>query len=285
MAGNAIADGVSGDVMERKAMIASELAVAGAPLLSVRDITVRFFNLLALDRISFDIPRSVIYGLIGPNGAGKTTLFNCLSRVVPYQSGEIWMDGKALSGCPTHAIPRLGIARTFQNLAMFGSMSVVENILVGAHSRLDAGVFSSGLRFARVSAEEERIRAEVDELVRFLDLWPVRLRNVGGLPFGTQKRVELARALVQKPRLLLLDEPAAGLTHSEVAELGALISEIRSRFNLTVLLVEHHMGLVMSVSDRLAVLDFGKLIGEGVPEEVRKIPAVISAYLDTSRNG
>lgn len=266
-------------------MIAFEAKLPGTLLLSIKDITARFVNLVALGQVSFDIPRGTIYGLIGPNGAGKTTLLNCLSRVVPYQSGEIWMEEVPLSKLPTHLIPGIGIARTFQNLAMFGSMSVIENILVGAHCRLCSGVFSSGLRLANVSTEEEHLRTEAEELARYLDLWPVRLRNVLDLPFGTQKRVELARALIQKPRLLLLDEPAAGLTHSEVDELGKLILDIRSRFDLTVLLVEHHMGLVMSISDRLAVLDFGKLIGEGKPEEVRAMPAVIEAYLGASRSG
>lgn len=255
------------------------------PLLSVKDVTVRFVNLIALDGVSFDIPRNSIFGLIGPNGAGKTTLFNCLSRIVPLHSGEIVMNGTSISGLPAHAVPHLGMARTFQNLAMFGSMSVLENILVGAHGRLKSGVFSSSLRLPAVSAEEDGILSEAEELARYLELWEVRYRNVSDLPFGTRKRVELARALIQKPHLLLLDEPAAGLTHSEVEELGQTIANIRDRFKLTVLLVEHHMGLVMRICDRLAVLNFGRLIGEGTPEEVRTMPDVVEAYLGASRHG
>jgi len=252
------------------------------PLVSIQEVTVRFDSIVALDKVSFDIPREGIYGLIGPNGAGKTTLFNCLSRVVPYQAGDILMDGKSIGKLSPHVIPGIGMARTFQNLAMFGSMSVIDNILVGAHSRLTSGIIDNALRLPNVHREEERIRAEAEEIAEYLELGRVLERNVQDLPFGTQKRVELARALIQKPRLLMLDEPAAGLTHSEVGDLGDLITDIRNQYNLAVLLVEHHMGLVMKISNRLAVLNFGKRIGEGNPEAVRKMPAVIAAYLGAS---
>ena len=252
---------------------------AKAPLIAFQDITVRFGSIVALDRVSFDIPADGIFGLIGPNGAGKTTLFNCLSRVVPFQEGEILMNGAPLSVLKAHDVPGIGIARTFQNLAMFGSMSVIENILVGTHSRLNAGVFSSSLGLRQVRNEEARARAEAEDLARYLDLWSVHAHNVGDLPFGTQKRVELARALMLQPRLLLLDEPAAGLTHSEVDELSGLISDIRNKFGLSVLLVEHHMGLVMDICDRIAVLNFGELIAEGSPSTIRETQSVIDAYL------
>jgi len=263
-------------------MTDTEATAVVDPLVSIQELTVRFGSIVALDKVSFDIPHEGTYGLIGPNGAGKTTLFNCLSRVVPYQSGDLHMDGKSMGKLSPHAIPGIGMARTFQNLAMFGSMSVIDNILVGAHSRLTSGVFNNALRLPNVHREEESIRAEAEEIAAYLELGSVQDRNVQDLPFGTQKRVELARALIQKPRLLMLDEPAAGLTHSEVDELGDLITDIRSRFNLAVLLVEHHMGLVMKISNRLAVLNFGKLIGEGNPKDVREMPAVIEAYLGAS---
>lgn len=260
-------------------MASSKVVDSARPMVSIKHLTVRFANIVALDGVSFDIHRNSIFGLIGPNGAGKTTLFNCLSRVVPYQNGEIWLNGQEISGRPPHAVPGIGMARTFQNLALFRSMSVLENVLVGSHSRLSGGVLESAFRVGRVRLEEDQVRAESEEIIRFLDLWHVQGRNVDDLPFGTQKRVELARALIQKPKLLLLDEPAAGLTHSEVDELGDLITRIKERFELTVLLVEHHMGLVMNISQRIAVLNFGKLIGEGRPDEIRNMPSVIEAYL------
>ncbi len=255
---------------------------ASVPLIEIRNLSVRFGNIVALNSVSFDIPCGSTFGLIGPNGAGKTTLFNCLSRVVPFQQGEIYMSGAPLSTCRAHDMPSIGIARTFQNLAMFGTMSVIENVLVGAHSRLTAGVIDSALGFSRVRQEEQRARSDAEELAHYLDLWSVRNQVINDLPFGTQKRVELARALMQRPRLLLLDEPAAGLTHAEVDELGAQISALKSKFALSVLLVEHHMGLVMGISDHMAVLNFGNLIAAGNPAAVSKQQAVIDAYLGVS---
>lgn len=261
-----------------------EGAVGGSPLISVRDLTVKFGNIVALENVSFNVPGDSIYGLIGPNGAGKTTLFNALCRLVRYHSGGVWFEEASLSDLPVHAMPALGIARTFQNLAVFGSMSVLENVLVGAHNWLRGGGLSGALRLPVVSLEEERARADAEDILRFLDLWSVRARNARDLPFGTQKRVELARALLGRPRLLLLDEPAAGLTQSEVRELEGLIREVRARFQLTVLIVEHHMGLVMNLSERIAVLNFGRLIAEGEPREVQGSPAVVEAYLGTRPN-
>ena len=252
---------------------------ADAPLLSVRDLCERFGGITALDGISFDVRRGQIAGLICPNGAGKTTLFNCLSRLYAYGQGSITFDGRPLEGVPRHGIAGLGIARTFQNLALFGTMSVLDNIKVGRHARTRKGFLANALRLPGVAAEEADSARRAAELLRFLGLEAVAQQPVADLPFGTRKRVELGRALASEPRLLLLDEPAAGLNHEEVGALGSLIRSIRDQFHLTVLLVEHHMGLVMNVSDRVVALNFGRKIAEGTPQQVREHPEVIQAYL------
>ena len=241
----------------------------------------RFGGIVALDSVSFDVPAASIYGLIGPNGAGKTTLFNCLSRLYPYQSGDLLFKGRSITGLGSHDIARLGIGRTFQNLAMFATLSVERNIMVGAHCRSAAGFVASALRTPAVRREEERLLAQAGEIIDYLGLGAVRHVPVAALPFGVQKRVELGRALAARPTLLLLDEPAAGLGHEELAGLGALIRDIRDRLGITVLLVEHHMNLVMSTCDRMAVLNFGRRIAEGTPDEIQDHPEVIAAYLGT----
>ncbi|HMN15380.1 MAG TPA: ABC transporter ATP-binding protein [Bellilinea sp.] len=238
-----------------------------------------------MDSVSFDVPDGTIFGLIGPNGAGKTTLLNCLSRVYRHKSGDITFAGRSISKLAPHAIPRLGIARTFQNLAVFHSMTVLENVLIGAHCRSRAGFIASALRPRWVGAEEARLKARALEIARYLDLWRLAERQISELPFALKKRVELGRALAAEPRLLLLDEPAAGLNELEVRELRDLINDVGNRYDLTVLLVEHHMGLVMSVTNRIAVLNFGKKIAEGRPEEIRRNPEVVAAYLGTVSRG
>ncbi|MGO4394672.1 ABC transporter ATP-binding protein [Variovorax sp. M-6] len=239
----------------------------------------RFGGITALDKVSFSVPEGHIVGLIGPNGAGKTTLFNCLSRLYAFSEGRISFEGRSLVATPAHGIAAMGIGRTFQNLALFRTMTVRQNILLGGHCRTRSGFFANALRLPGVRREEQVLEAHADQLVGLLGLGAVAGTRVMDLPFGTQKRVELARALASRPKLLLLDEPAGGLNHEEVGRLMELLREVRERLKLTMLLVEHHMNLVMRVSDKVVALDFGRIIADGSPAEVQANAEVIRAYL------
>ncbi|WP_127792458.1 ABC transporter ATP-binding protein [Agromyces sp. LHK192] len=251
-------------------------------LLEVRDVRLSFGGLQALDGPSLTVGDGEVVGLIGPNGAGKTSLFNCISGLYRRQSGTIRIAGRDATALPRHRIAGLGVGRTFQNLGLLPSQTVLENVLAGGYSATRGGFWATALALPGIRRDERAMRERAAALLDELDLAAVAGRIVGTLPFGTLKRIELARALLPEPRLLLVDEPANGLVHGEVRELGETLRRLASERGTAILLVEHHMGLVTSVCDRVVVLNFGRRIAEGDPREVARAPEVVAAYLGSA---
>ncbi|HHV71230.1 MAG TPA: ABC transporter ATP-binding protein [Clostridia bacterium] len=247
-------------------------------LLEAKKLTMTFGGLMAVDSVSFNIEQGEILGLIGPNGAGKTTCFNLLTGIYQPTSGEILFKGENLRGYKTYEVTKKGIARTFQNIRLFGAMTVLENVLIGQHCRTKTGLFGAITRLGSVKKEEENAREKAEELLKFVGLLEKKNEKAKNLPYGEQRRLEIARALATDPELLLLDEPAAGMNPQETNDLIDLIKQIR-QMGKTILLIEHDMKLVMGICDRIVVLDYGKKIADGTPKEIRENSRVIKAYL------
>jgi branched-chain amino acid transport system ATP-binding protein len=254
-------------------------AAAAAPKLQVSDVHLRFGGVVALAGVSLAVPDGQIFAIIGPNGAGKTSLLNTFSGLYPVTSGRVVFEGRDITRLRPHRIARLGVARTFQNIELFKGMSVLDNLMLGRHVHMKSGLLASGLYWGAAQREEVKNREIVEEVIDFLEIEAIRKRTVGTLPYGLQKRVELGRALALQPRLLLLDEPMAGMNIEEKEDMARFILDINEERHVTIVLIEHDMGVVMDISDYVSVLNFGKLIGEGTPEQVRQDADVIQAYL------
>jgi branched-chain amino acid transport system ATP-binding protein len=253
--------------------------------MEVRDISMRFGGITAIIDLTFQLQEGEIFSLIGPNGAGKSTVFNCISGIYKPTRGKIFFEGEEITNLKPHKIAQKGIARTFQNIALFRNMTVLDNLLLGRNPYLKAGVIRGGIFWGKALREELANRQVVEKLIDFLEIESVRKKPVGALPFGIQRRVELGRALALEPRLLLLDEPVSGMNVEETADMARFILDINEEFGMTILLVEHDMGVVMDISDRILVINFGEKITEGNPETIGKDPRVIKAYLGEDEHG
>ncbi|MBD9528014.1 ABC transporter ATP-binding protein [Paracoccus sp. PAR01] len=248
-------------------------------LMDLKNITLRFGGVVAIKDISFDIREGEIRAIIGPNGAGKSSMLNVISGFYVPQQGEIWFEGQKRPPMKPYQVARLGLARTFQNIALFDGMSVLDNIMTGRLNKMKSSLFSQALWWGRAEREEVENRAQVEKIIDFLEIQNIRKTPVGRLPYGLKKRVELARALAAEPRILLLDEPMAGMNVEEKEDMCRFILDVNDEFGTTIVLIEHDMGVVMDLSDRVVVMDYGRKIGDGTPDEVRNNPEVISAYL------
>lgn len=248
--------------------------------LEVRDIHLSFGGLMALHGVSTGVRKGEIFSIIGPNGAGKTCLLNCINRFYHPQKGSIFFEGQEISRIKPHRIAELGIARTFQNVELFAHMTVLDNIKLGAHVHLRSGFLSGGMYYGKARKEEMGLRRDIEErIIDLLEIEPIRKQVVHALPYGLQKRVEVARALAMQPKLLLLDEPATGMNLEETEDMARFILDINEEWGITIILIEHDMGVVMDISDRICVLDFGQKIAEGKPDKIRNDENVIKAYL------
>ena len=252
---------------------------AAGPVLECRGIERRFGGIVAVTGVDFSISRGEIFGLVGPNGSGKTTVTNAITGFYPPNKGSIHLDGKDITGTSPHRVAKLGVARTFQNLALFNGMSVLENILLGRHVYMKPGVLPTALYWWIAQPEEIRNREIVEEVIEFLQLESIRNELVDGIPIGLKKRVELARALVAEPRLLILDEPMAGMNQEEKGYMARFILDARAERGVSVLLIEHHMDVITGICDRMLALNYGEMIASGVPKEVVKDPRVVEAYI------